>query len=485
MHTLEEAQNYIEQNRIDKRKRPAFHVTAPVGWINDPNGFSTYQNKVHLFYQYHPYSTNWGPMHWGHVVSSDMIKWEERPVALAPDQAYDHAGVFSGSALETPEGHVLIYTSVEEKEDDTGNKTAYQTQSLAIGDGENYHKVPENPVILGNQLPEGFNQSDFRDPKVWFEDGKYWLVAGNLSKEKHGQIVLFSSDDLRHWQYENVLAGDEDGVIGKMWECPDFFKLDGKHVLITSPQNMSATAYEFHNGHNAVYFVGDYDEETHTFDKGCPHALDYGLDFYAPQTTQLPDGRRILVAWMKSWDSLAIPDGQEWQGMMTLPRELSLENGQLVQRPIHELSDYHTNTLEFSGVISKSFEMIKGVSGRQIDMTLRLSGTAYISFTIDLAVGVNHYTRFTYNRSLNTIGVDRTYSGLQADLNCQRKMTVSSADSIELRFILDSYSIELFVNDGEKVMSTEIQTPLDSQKIRFFSDGETKLSLVKHDIIIP
>lgn len=270
-----------------------------------------------------------------------------------------------------------------------------------------------------------------------------------------------------------------------MWECPDFFKLDGKHVLITSPQNMSATAYEFHNGHNAVYFVGDYDEETHTFDKGCPHALDYGLDFYAPQTTQLPDGRRILVAWMKSWDSLAIPDGQEWQGMMTLPRELSLENGQLVQRPIHELSDYHTNTLEFSGVISKSFEMIEGVSGRQIDMTLRLSGTAYISFTIDLAVGVNHYTRFTYNRSLNTIEVDRTYSGLQADLNCQRKMTVSSADSIELRFILDSYSIELFVNDGEKVMSTEIQTPLDSQKIRFFSDGETKLSLVKHDIIIP
>ena len=124
--------------------------------------------------------------------------------------------------METPEGHVLIYTSVEEKEDDTGNKTAYQTQSLAIGDGENYHKVPENPVILGNQLPEGFNQSDFRDPKVWFEDGKYWLVAGNLSKEKHGQIVLFSSDDLRHWQYENVLAGDEDGVIGKMWECPDF-----------------------------------------------------------------------------------------------------------------------------------------------------------------------------------------------------------------------------------------------------------------------
>lgn len=279
MHTLEEAQSYIEQNRIDKRKRPAFHVTAPVGWINDPNGFSTYQNKVHLFYQYHPYSTNWGPMHWGHVVSSDMIKWEERPVALAPDQAYDHAGVFSGSALETPEGHVLIYTSVEEKEDDTGNKTAYQTQSLAIGDGENYHKVPENPVILGNQLPEGFNQSDFRDPKVWFEDGKYWLVAGNLSKEKHGQIVLFSSDDLRHWQYENVLAGDEDGVIGKMWECPDFFKLDGKHVLITSPQNMSATAYEFHNGHNAVYFVGDYDEDTHTFDKGCPRALDYGLDF--------------------------------------------------------------------------------------------------------------------------------------------------------------------------------------------------------------
>lgn len=114
MHTLEEAQSYIEQNRIDKRKRPAFHVTAPVGWINDPNGFSTYQNKVHLFYQYHPYSTNWGPMHWGHVVSSDMIKWEERPVALAPDQAYDHAGVFQ-EVLWKRQKDMFLSTQVSKK----------------------------------------------------------------------------------------------------------------------------------------------------------------------------------------------------------------------------------------------------------------------------------------------------------------------------------------------------------------------------------
>ena len=135
MADLERANKYQEENRIEKSKKPVFHVTPPVGWLNDPNGFSVFQGKVHLFYQYHPYSDAWGPMHWGHSVSEDFVEWRELPAALAPDTEYDAAGCFSGSAIETEEGHALIYTGVMEKEGADGKKQVGQQQCLAIGDG--------------------------------------------------------------------------------------------------------------------------------------------------------------------------------------------------------------------------------------------------------------------------------------------------------------------------------------------------------------
>ena len=152
---------------------------------------------------------------------------------------------------------------------------------------------------------------------------------------------------MEKWKFETVLAENSTGQIGTMWECPDFFELDGTHFLICSPQNMKAQKYEFHNGNNSVYFAGKYNETEHTFQKEAPKSLDYGLDFYAPQTTKLPDGRRILIAWMKSWDACVIPDGQKWQGMMTLPRELRYMNGRLYQNPVEELKQYRKKSMLF------------------------------------------------------------------------------------------------------------------------------------------
>lgn len=159
--------------------------------------------------------------------------------------------------------------------------------------------------------------------------------------------MLCSSKNLTDWKFETILASNESGKIGTMWECPDFFQLGSKRVLICSPQDMKAQKYEFHNGHNSVYFLGDYDEKTHTFVKELPHALDYGMDFYAPQTTELPDGRRIMIAWMKSWDACVIPNSQDWQGMMTLPRELELKDGKIWQTPVREIEKYHKNPCRY------------------------------------------------------------------------------------------------------------------------------------------
>lgn len=475
------ANDYIQQRFVGRGKRPRFHVSPPVGWLNDPNGFSVYKDDIHLFYQYHPYATRWGPMHWGHVKSKDMICWEELPVAIAPDQTYDKDGCFSGSAIEVDGQHGLVYTGVTSCREN-GAEVQRQSQCLAIGDGLTYEKYGHNPVLSFEALPDGFSMEHFRDPKIWKDGERYFLVAGNLNQENQGQVVLFEGDSLTNWHYRGVLAADTENEYGKMWECPDFFPLGDQHVLICSPQFMRAKDLEFHNGHNSIYFAGFY-QDGH-FEKGNARSLDYGLDFYAPQTTELADGRRILIGWLKSWDSVSTVEGLEWQGMMTLPRELSFRGKQLIQQPIRELSNYHSNPVQQSFQLSGE-SLLVDFSGRCLDLTLELSGEAYETFQIDLACNEEYRTSFYYHRSEQLISVDRTYSGLTLDQNCQRSMRIAFYPQTKLQFIMDTHSIELFVNDGEQVFSLEIETPLEADQIRLTSDGRTDISLTKYDIEIP
>ncbi|NQN53910.1 glycoside hydrolase family 32 protein [Streptococcus suis] len=482
MKNLKKARDYVSQHHVASDTRPRFHVSPPVGWLNDPNGLSEFQGKVHLFYQYHPYDIKWGPMHWGHQVTEDMVVWKDLPVALAPDQWYDQEGCFSGSAVEHEGKHYLIYTGVRKQENSSGQIEVVQDQCLAVGDGVDYKKVNTNPVLTGNLLPDGFSREHFRDPKVWKEDGRYNLVAGNLDTDGRGQIQLFSSQNLQEWSYMGVLASDDTGEYGSMWECPDFFEIDGQSVLICSPQHMRAKDLEFHNGHNSVYFIGNYDRENHKFDKGEGKSLDYGLDFYAPQTCRLSDGRQILIGWMKSWNSISDLENLEWQAMMTLPRELSLEDGKLIQQPIRELEAYRQNKLQFSTTIDGAYQE-PDLKGRFIDLQLSLTGKEWTTFQIDLACNDDLYTSFKFTRLTDTLEVDRTYSGLRLDQNCFRKVAVDLQDSITCRFILDSHSIELFINGGKQVFSMEIETPLEADGIRFQSQGLVTLAVEKYDII--
>ena len=343
MNKLSKANEYVAKNHIAKEELPVFHVTPPCGWMNDPNGFSAFQGKAHLFYQFHPYSDAWGPMHWGHCETEDFMKWTELPVALAPDQSYDAAGCFSGSGIETDQGHLLVYTGVIEKEEN-GEKICRQNQCIALGDGKTYVKTEGNPVVTGEMLPQTFSREHFRDPKIGKQEDGYYMVVGNKTEDGVPQVVMFSSEDLKEWKYVSVLASDEEGKYGSMWECPDFFLLDGEYVLITSPQDISAGP-ELHNGNNSVYYLGKYEKKTHKFHYEQVYSLDDGLDFYAPQTMQTPDGRRIMIGWMKSWDSDVRPAGQKWNGMMTLPRELRMEQGRLMQCPVREIEKYYKNSV--------------------------------------------------------------------------------------------------------------------------------------------
>lgn len=207
--------------RISASDRLEFHLTPLVGWMNDPNGFCYYDGAYHLFYQYHPYSTVWGPMHWGHAVSTDLLHWNYMPCALAPDTVADAAGCFSGSAVPMPDGRLLLmYTGVQPA--GTGHKEL-QMQCIAAGNGRDFCKDPHNPVISTEQLPDGFHAVDFRDPKIWQEGGTYYSVIACRHENHQGSVLLFESADGCQWKFVSVLDSSC-GELGKMWECPDFLR---------------------------------------------------------------------------------------------------------------------------------------------------------------------------------------------------------------------------------------------------------------------
>ncbi len=488
---LRDARKYEEtmEKNIADDTRPEFHLSARVGWMNDPNGFCYYKGQYHMFYQYYPYESKWGPMHWGHAVSSDLLHWEYLPCALAPDEAYDRDGCFSGSAVALPDGrHLLMYTGVLKEHQARDIYREVQTQCIAVGDGIDYEKYEQNPVLDETDIPDGSSRFDFRDPKIWRKaDGTYACVVGNRPADGSGQVLLYESADGFHWKFKSVLVSNQDRF-GKMWECPDFFELDGKWVLLTSPQDMIPEGFEYHNGNGTLCLIGDYNEGTGTFRETHNQSIDYGIDFYATQTVLAPDGRRIMIGWMQNWDSCSIRSPEEpWFGQMSLPRELFLKNGRLYQRPIRELNAMRHNKIEYTDVEVSGVVKLDGIRGRKVDMELRVrpkdAEELYQKFAVRFAQDDRYYTSLSFRPRESVLKVDRKFSGSRRAIIHQRRSLVKPVDGeLKLRMILDRFSVEVFVNDGEQVLSATMYTGREADGISFFASGTAKIDVVKYEL---
>ena len=321
---IREANKEIDRNKdIVSRDadRCRLHFMAPTGWMNDPNGLTVYKDEYHLFYQYNPYSAFWGRMYWGHAKSRDLINWKHLPVALAPSEFYESGGgCFSGSAV-VHEGTLNLFYSASTF--DRERKLHAQTQCRAFGsDGIRFVKDEKNPLIAAP--PEGYSLS-FRDPKVWKHQNEWYMVLGGMKDEK-GQVFLYKSSDMRGWRFCSVLA-KSDGKMGFMWECPDFFPLGGKHVLI-----ISALTKGVHRPANqTMYIVGEFDYHTYDFTWERTGRFDYGDEFYAPQSFLDKEGRRTVFGWLNTWNfgfgAKDVPPktaDKKWCGSFSFPRVLSL-----------------------------------------------------------------------------------------------------------------------------------------------------------------
>ena len=489
---LLDARLYEEEagNRIAEEERPAFHLTPRAGWMNDPNGFCYYKGRYHMFYQYYPYASYWNDMHWGHAVSDDLLHWEYLPAAMAPDRFYDQDGVFSGSALPLPDGRLLLmYTGVRIEDKSRRPYKEVQKQCLAVGDGVDFEKYEQNPVLGENDLPAGASRQDFRDPKMFLaEDGTYCCIVGSRSEDTSGQILLYTSKDGFSWRYEKVLASCRNRF-GKMWECPDFFALDGKQLLFVSPQDMLPQGFEYHSGNGTVCLIGSYDERTYDFREEADQAIDYGIDFYAPQTVLAPDGRRIMIGWMQNWDACAIRDMKApWAGQMSLPRELWIEDGRLYQRPVREFDALRQGKVEYRDVeIGEEKLYLDGISGRTVDMEIRVRpkdpSVSYNKFVIRFAEEGETCTSIRFRPHESTLKIDRKFSGSRRAILHQRRCYVENAEQeLKFRIILDRYSCEVFIDGGRKVMTAALYTEQTAKKISFRADGKVLMDITKYEI---
>lgn len=485
-HILEEARKYESLNKEKTdAARPYFHFSPLTGWCNDPNGFSLFQGEYHLFYQYYPYDVSWGLMHWGHAKTKDFIKWEYLPAALASDEDYDESGCFSGSAIDLGKGkQLLIYTGCHNGELTKTTGRLYQQQCLAIGDGINYEKVPQNPVIPDSLIPDGYSKIDFRDPKIWKEeDGYYLVVAGFIEEENLGAILLYHSQDGFDWEFVTEIDRSEEKY-GSIWECPDLFKVDQKQVLVVSPPDIKGDESEFFDGYGVIGIIGDFDKEKKKFKRQNLQNLDFGTDFYAPQTLESIDNRRILIAWMQNWQNKEYKmTGQSFFGEMCFPRQLHIKENRIYQTPVEEIKNYYTKSVYFHDLSIKepiSFEEIKGSC---LDLSLTVSFPDHPNdFEILLRKNGDSSFIVHYNSQKEKFQIDRSQVVDITDSKQNTRFIPAKVKNkqLKLRVLMDRYSIEMFVNDGEYAASFLVHT--EGEEICFSAAKTTKMTIEVHEI---
>ncbi|MBQ6484915.1 MAG: sucrose-6-phosphate hydrolase [Carnobacterium sp.] len=439
-------------NQVEKSVyRQMYHIQPPTGLLNDPNGFSYFNGQWHLFYQWFPLGPVHGLKYWYHVVSDDLVHWENCGVGISPSTKYDSHGAYSGSGLVDKNQLHLMYTG------NTRSKNWSRTphQLMAIMDKSGQIKKIKEPVIEG--IPEGYTDN-FRDPKMWKHEGYYYAIIGAERKNHTGTALVYQSENLTDW----VLLGEFNPQVqdfGFMWECPDFFELDGSPCFLFSPQGIEPTGDFYQNIYQTGYFLGTkFNYETLRLEHNGFHELDLGFDFYAAQTTIAPDGRRILIAWM-GLPEIKYPSDQDgWAHCLTIPRELSVLEGQLIQRPITELTalrgahvkhqDSQYGRVHLGNLLGTSYE---------VKIKLRVEEKTKFGLCLfeDPVTNKGLYLEVDLNKG--KFKVERKDCGIPfaTEYGTSRQMKYNKKE-ISLHIFVDTTSAEIFVNDGLAVFTTRV-----------------------------
>lgn len=465
-----------------EKHRPQFHYSPEKKWMNDPNGMVYFEGEYHLFYQYHPFGTTWGPMHWGHAVSKDLIHWEQLPIALFPDK---YGTIFSGSAVvdwndttgffQGEAGLVAIYTSHDMY---PGTERPRQRQCLAYSNdkGRTWVKYEGNPVLADESI------TDYRDPKVfWHEESQKWVMILATGQT----VTLYTSLNLIEWEFASEFghqAGSHDGV----WECPDLFELtvDGDEsnkrwvMLVSIGDNPS-----FEEGSRTQYFIGKFDGKTFVNENSDDTLLwlDFGRDNYAGVSwSDIPegDGRRIYIGWMSNWRYANVLPTEGWRSAMTLPREILLTSTEagvrILQRVPSEfqLLRNHTETIE-EITLESSIPFHCDLLTSLIEVNISFEKRDSTSFGAIFENSIQEKVIIQYDTESEKLIVDRRNAGItnfsDSFAAIQEAIVKLENNQIHLQILLDTSSIELFTNNGKTVFTSLIYPNEPYNKMVLFS----------------
>ncbi len=454
------AVSYSQIINYKEKHRPQFHFSPPAHWMNDPNGMVYYKGEYHLFYQYYPDSIVWGPMHWGHAISKDLVYWQNLPVALSPDSL---GYIFSGSVVVDKENTtgfqngnenplVALFTYHDSKKEKAGTAD-FQTQGMAysLDKGRTWEKYEGNPVIK-NQ-----GNKDFRDPKVfWHQASKYWIMTLAVAD----RVEFYRSKNLKEWEFAGTF-GKEEGSHGGVWECPDLIEMkidktgESKWVLIISVGTGAPNG-----GSGTQYFVGHFDGKNFINDnpKQTVYWLDYGPDNYAGVTwSNVPNNKHLFIGWMSNWGYAQKVPTKNWRSAMTVAREITLkkttEGYRLFTKPVKALQQLRTFTQPIT-----SFKKIHSAKGLyEVNLNFNLIKSSAEDFGVAFSNAKNEVIEVGFNKSKNQFYIDRTNAGDNSFAASFTGKNIAPRllknNNIKMHLLIDHSSVELFADDGTVLMT--------------------------------
>ena len=441
----------MRENVKKDKNRLHFHMMPPTGWMNDPNGLCEFQGVNHIYFQYTPFLAGWGTKLWGHYTTKDWIHYKEEEPFLYPDEEWDRDGVYSGSAYTCEDGIHYFYTGNvklwDKDYDYIMNGREQNTIHVFSPDGKNiaYKKL----VMTNDDYPLNMSKH-VRDPKIYKKDGRYYMIQGGRDAESYGCALLFCSDDLEHWKWYDTVRTAK--PFGYMWECPDLFEIDGQQIMTCCPQGVDQKGYDYQNVYQCGYFPVEFDLKNKSYSFGKFQEFDKGFDIYATQTFADEAGRRILIGWM------GIPDADydndatvayDWIHALTMPRELEWKDGKILQHPLKEMKDLRKNAF------TCELEAFTKWAPADCCFELRLD----VEEAKNLELKLREDVTISWKDGLFTLSMGRG----------RKKRFAKVEELSDITIFSDTSAIEIFINNGETVLTTRVYSEHLEQKVELVS----------------
>ncbi len=432
-YSIKSANDFISSNakKVNKNYRLKYHMMPPVGWMNDPNGLVKFKDEYHLFYQFYPYDSKWGPMHWGHFVSKDLISYQDYPVALAPENQAVESGCFSGGAIVSKDELHLIYTRhLETKE--------YKEENIYCATSRDgiFFQKSESCLFNPSDLPLDYSRADFRDPYPVYMNQQYYIfIGGKKLSTNEGVILVLKSKTLSNFKYDFTIGPFYE--LGDMGECPSYHKVGDMDVILVSGCNVKERNNDFKNVNSSVFILGHLDLENKRMDVLRIQEIDKGDTFYAPQFIS-GEEKPIMVGWLEMWGKRYPTD--EWDhgyvGATTFPRELTWKNNTICQSPVHTIKEYYSKEYPYDGQrIGCSLDIVAEVG--------EVFCICFEAFNGNFIIGGNEKGIYLDTKASN-------------NLNGCIRYTNEAYGKIQIRILVDQSSVEVFIDEGKETISSRI-----------------------------